>query len=570
LRWTKALIPTLKETPSEAEVISHQLMLRAGLMRPLASGIYTYLPLGWRTIRKVEQIVREEMDKSGALEILMPVLSPAELWRESGRWDVYGRELMRLDDRHDRPFALGPTHEEVVTDLVRRELQSYKSLPLALYQIQTKFRDELRPRFGVMRGREFIMKDAYSFHADDASLDEYYQVMYETYTRIFARCGLKADGVLADSGAIGGKDTHEFTVPSDTGETQVIRCAKCGYAATDETADGVSVENTDGGEPAPLEEVHTPERRTVDEVCRFLEIEPSRLIKTLIFESPDGPVVGLVRGDRELNHAKLQSVAGVAWLEMATPVVIKELTGAGVGFAGPAGLEGARVFADKSLEKMTNLVSGANKTDYHVRNVNPGRDFQPTAYANIMVVEPGDGCVECGEPLEGYRAIEVGQVFKLGRKYSEALGLSVAGESEGDLVPTMGCYGIGVTRTVAAIIEQHHDKNGIVWPMSVAPYQVLITEIKPTDPAVREASDRIYADLMARGVEVLLDDRDERPGFKFKDADLVGIPLRVTIGPKGLAAGKVEVQWRRDGERTDMTVDECPAKVQEWVERDGQ
>lgn len=570
MRWTRALIPTLKETPSEAEVVSHQLMLRAGLIRRLASGIYTYLPLGWRTIRKVEQIVREEMDKSGALEVLLPVLSPAELWQESGRWDVYGRELMRVEDRHDRPFALGPTHEEIITDLARREIQSYKGLPLTLYQIQTKFRDELRPRFGIMRGREFIMKDAYSLHAGDASLDEYYRVMHETYIRIFSRCGLDTDVVLADSGAIGGKNTHEFTVPSDTGETRVIQCAKCGYAATDETADGVCDMVNVQEEPAPLEEVHTPERRTVDEVCRFLEIEPDRLVKTLVFESPEGLVVGLVRGDRELNPAKLKSAADVAWLDMAEPKTIRELTGAGVGFAGPAGLEGARIFADKSLENMKNLVSGANKTDYHVRNLCPGRDFEPTAYADIMVVEPGDACVECGEPLKGYKAIEVGQIFKVGPKYSKSLGFRVAGEGKEDVVPTMGCYGIGITRTVAAVIEQHHDKNGIVWPMSVAPYQVLITAIKPTDPAVRESSDRIYEDLVSRGVEVLFDDRDERPGSKFKDADLVGIPLRVTVGPKGLANGKVEVQWRRDGNRTDMTVDECSAKVQEWVEQDEQ
>jgi len=568
VRWTRALIPTIKETPSEAEVVSHQLMLRAGLMRRLASGIYTYLPLGWRSIRKVEQIVREEMDRSGALEILMPVLSPAELWRESGRWDVYGKELMRLEDRHDRAFALGPTHEEVVTDLVRRELQSYRSLPLVLYQIQTKFRDELRPRFGVMRGREFIMKDAYSFHADDASLDEYYQVMYDTYTRIFSRCGLDTDAVLADSGAIGGKDTHEFTVSSDTGETQVLRCTECGYAATDETADGVVAPAGDGGTPLPLEEVHTPAMRTVEEVCGYLEVEPTQLVKTLVFESPDGPLVGLVRGDREINPAKLRSAAGVPMLEMASPETIEELTGAAVGFAGPAGLTGVRIYADRSLEGLTNLVSGANRTDYHVRNINPGRDFVPTAYVNITVAAPGDGCPQCDKPLDGYRAIEVGQIFKLGRKYSESLGLRLAGEDETELVPTMGCYGIGVTRTVAAVIEQHHDDNGIVWPKSVAPYHVTITEVNPGDDAVREMGDRIYAELTSRGIEVLLDDRDERPGFKFKDADLVGTPLRVTVGPKELAKGRVELRWRHDGSTVAVSPDECAHRVQDWVESD--
>ncbi len=568
MRWSKALIPTLKETPSEAEVVSHQLMLRAGLMRRVASGIYTYLLLGWRSIRKVEQIVREEMDRTGALEIFMPVLSPAELWRESGRWDVYGKDLMRLEDRHDRQFALGPTHEEVITDLIRRELQSYRSLPLAMYQIQTKFRDELRPRFGVMRGREFIMKDAYSFHADDASLDEYYHVMYDAYSRIFSRCGLATDAVMADSGAIGGSDTHEFTVPSDAGETHVLRCPDCGHAATDETADGTIADVGDGGSPETLEEVHTPDMRTVEEVCGFLGVDPPQLIKTLIFESSDGPLVGLVRGDREINPAKLRAAAGVSVLDMAAPATIEKLTGADVGFAGPVGLTGVRIFADRSIERMTNLVSGANRTDYHVRNINPGRDFKPTAYADITVVVPGDGCPQCGTPLEGYRAIEVGQIFKLGRKYSESFGVRLDGEDGTELVPTMGCYGIGITRTVAAVIEQHHDANGIIWPKSVTPYHVLITEINPGDAAIRETSDRIYEDLTSRGVEVLLDDRDERPGFKFKDADLVGMPLRVTIGPKGLAKGQVELRWRHDGTTVEVAPEECPQKVQEWVESD--
>jgi len=568
VRWTKAFIPTLKETPSEAEVVSHQLMLRAGLMRRVASGICTYLPLGWRSIRKVEQIVREEMDGTGAQEILMPVLSPAALWQESGRWDVYGKELMRLQDRHNRSFALGPTHEEVVTDLVRRELQSYKSLPLALYQVQTKFRDELRPRFGVMRGREFIMKDAYSFHVDDASLDEYYQVMYDAYSRVFNRCGLTTDAVLADSGAIGGKDTHEFTVPSDTGETQVLRCPDCGYAATDETADGKIEPVELNGSPQTIEEVHTPDMRTVEEVCGYLDVQPAQLIKTLVFESPDGPVVGLVRGDREINPMKLRAAAGVPMLELAVPATIEELTGATVGFAGPVGLTGVRIFADRSLEGITNLVSGANRTDYHIRNINPGRDFEPTAYVDITVVVPGDGCLRCGARLEGYRAIEVGQIFKLGRKYSETLGLRLSGEDETELVPTMGCYGIGITRTVAAVIEQHHDGNGIVWPKSVAPYHVLITEINPGDGAINETSEKIYSELRSRGVEVLLDDRDERPGYKFKDADLVGMPLRITVGPKGLAAGQVELKWRRDGTTAAVTPNECVQKVQEWAVND--
>ncbi len=548
--------------------MSHQLMLRAGMMRRLATGIYTYLPLGWRSIRKVEQIVREEMDATGALELLMPVLSPAELWRESGRWEVYGKELMRLEDRHDRQFALGPTHEEIITDLVRRELQSYRSLPMAFYQIQTKFRDELRPRFGVMRGREFIMKDAYSFHADDASLDEFYHVMYDAYTRVFSRCGLHTDAVLADSGAIGGKDTHEFTVPSDTGETQVLRCTECGYAATDETAEGTIARFDDGGEPQPLEEVHTPEMRTVEEVCGFLRVEPHQLVKTLIFESPDGPLVGLVRGDREINLAKLRAAAGVPVLELASAATIEELTGAEVGFAGPVGLSGVTILADRSIEGATNLVSGANRTDYHVRNINPGRDFEPTAYADISVVVPGDGCPRCGSPLGGYRAIEVGQIFKLGRKYSEALGLRLDSEDETEIVPTMGCYGIGITRTVAAVIEQHHDRDGIVWPKSVAPYHVLVTELNAGDGAIRETSERIYAHLLSSGVEVLLDDRDERPGVKFKDADLVGIPLRVTVGPKGLAKGRVELRWRRDGATVEATPDECRQKVEQWVKND--
>ncbi|MCX6358071.1 MAG: proline--tRNA ligase [Candidatus Aureabacteria bacterium] len=543
--WTKAFIPTLKEDPADAEIVSHMLMIRAGMMRKLGAGIYTYLPLGWRAIRKVEGIVREEMDRAGAQELLLPILSPAELWRESGRWSEYGKEMMRLKDRNEREFALGPTHEEVITGTVRGEVRSYRELPVCLYQIQTKFRDEVRPRFGVMRGREFTMKDAYSFHRDPASLDDYYKIMHEAYTRIFRRCGLDFRAVLADAGIMGGKVTHEFMVLAASGESVVLSCPAqgCGYAATTDTASGAIPACAVAGDE-PLREVHTPGRKTVEEVTAFLKVGPECVIKTLIYEAAGAPVAVLIRGDRDVNEAKLQNALACINIALADEAVIRRTTGAGLGFAGPVGLRGIRVIADHTVKGITGGVTGANKTDYHLTGVREGRDFTVSGYHDLALNREGDGCPRCGAALTAYRGIEVGQIFKLGTKYSESM-QAVFTDEDGAAKPfVMGCYGIGITRTVAAAIEQHHDRDGIIWPLSIAPYHVEIIPMNVGDEATMKVATDLYAALGQRGVETLLDDRDERPGVKFKDADLVGIPYRVVIGPKGLAQGKVELKSR--------------------------
>jgi len=550
--WTKAFIPTLKENPAEAEIVSHKLMIRAGMMRKLGAGIYTYLPLGWRTIRKVEQIVREEMDRAGAQELLLPILSPAELWRESGRWDEYGKELMRLKDRHDREFALGPTHEEVITHTVRGEVRSYQELPLCLYQIQTKFRDEVRPRFGVMRGREFTMKDAYSFHRDEESLNDYYKVMNEAYSRIFTRCGLSFRAVLADPGIMGGEVSHEFMVLASSGETVVISCPneECGYAATTDTAVGNPSIPTKLKEPMEqLREVHTPGQKTVEEVAAFLNVQPEKLIKTLIYNASGRRVAVLIRGDRDVNEAKLQKALRSHEVALADEETIKRVTGAPLGYAGPVKLAipsgEIRVIADKlTIKGICNGVTGANKADYHLMGVCDERDFEVDEWHDLLIVREGDKCPQCGKPLTAYRGIEVGQIFKLGKKYSESMGATFS-DKNGVAKPfIMGCYGIGVTRTAAAAIEQHHDENGIMWPMSIAPYRVEIIPMNVSDEASMKVAGELYRTLNEKGIEVLLDDRDERPGVKFKDADLIGIPLRVVVGPKGLAQGKIEIKYR--------------------------
>lgn len=553
MRWSKAYIPTTKEDPAEAETVSHKLMLRSGMIKKVGSGIYTLLPLGLIVTRKVEQIVREEMNRIGALELFMPVLSPAELWKETGRWNVYGDELMRLKDRHSRDFVLGPTHEEVITDLVRGRVRSYRQLPLTLYQIQTKFRDEIRPRFGVVRGREFIMKDAYSFNRDEQCLDKTYRDMYGAYEAVFRRCGLRFRPVLADSGAIGGDLTHEFMVLADTGESRVISCPsdECAYAATDETAESIIENSASDDKHLPLSEVHTPNMKTVEEVCSFLKTDPRRLVKTILYKA-DGEVAGaLIRGDREISEPKLRRALGVDVLTMADADTVRGLTGAEVGFAGPVGLKDVKLIADRTVTKMANFITGANRTDYHLTNVNCNRDFSPQLVDDITVAASGDKCIRCGRTLTEYRGIEVGQVFKLGKKYSIAMNATFNDENGAEVPFTMGCYGIGITRTVAAAIEQNHDENGIIWPPSIAPYQVLITPVAVGDEAIMSAAERIYSELCEKGVEVLLDDRDERPGVKFKDADLVGIPLRVTVGSRGLKQGKVEIRIRRTGEDRD-------------------
>jgi len=565
MKWSESFIFTLREAPKEAEIASHQLMIRACLIKQVAGGIYTYLPMGWRVLRKIEQIVREELDRVGCQELFFPVLSPAGLWQESGRWDVYGPELMRLTDRHDREFALGPTHEEVISDTVRNTVRTYRNLPFTLYQIQVKFRDEIRPRFGVMRAREFTMMDAYSFHADAECLNRWYEVMSEVYTRIFKRCGLKFRAVLADSGAIGGKTTHEFMVLADTGESRVLSCPeeKCGYAATSETAEGIIDPVDDAGDPPqPIEEVSTPNAHTVKEVCSFLNAQPSHLIKTLIYRTENGPVAALIRGDREICEPKLRSFLEAPTAVMADAKEIEALTGAEVGFSGPVGLKGAKIIADRSIAGMTHAITGANKTDAHLKHVNVERDLDIREFHDLAVAEPGDRCPQCNAVLTAYRGIEVGQIFQLGTKYSEAMKATFMDAEGGEKPFVMGCYGIGIPRTAAAAIEQRHDENGIQWPLSIAPFHVLITSLSDTDSSVVDAARNLYETLSADGIETLWDDRSERPGVKFKDADLIGIPYRVTVGARGLKEGIVEFKDRFSGEMKKLKVEDASNEIE--------
>ena len=563
MRYSRYFIPTYKEVPAEAEIVSHQLMLRAGMIRKLTSGIYTYLPMGLRSVRKVEQIIREEMDRSGAIEILMPAVQPAELWRESGRWDYYGRELLRFKDRHNREACIGPTHEEIITDLVRREIHSYKQMPVNFYQIQTKFRDEIRPRFGLMRGREFIMKDAYSFDVDNDGANRSYEIMRETYCRIFARCGLRFRAVEADSGAIGGSYSHEFMVLAETGEDQIVNCSRCEYAANLEKAEvagPVEAESPDPTPPEPVEAVDTPDVRSIEEVAAFLSVSPDQIIKTLILVADGEPVAVLLRGDHELNEAKLRNLLGAQEVEMADPELVAETTGASPGFAGPSGL-GVKIVADHAVSVMRNAVTGGNREDLHLKNVNPGRDFEVDRYGDIRVIMPGDPCPRCGGPIRFGRGIEVGHIFKLGTKYSEAMKALFLDEEGRETPIIMGCYGIGVGRTVAAAIEQNHDENGIIFPVPIAPFEVTVLPLQMHDSAVREAAEKIYHRLKETGVDVLLDDREERAGVKFNDADLTGIPLRVTVGVKGIKNGRVEIKKRRDAKPVEVPLAEAPTVI---------
>jgi len=567
MRYSQYLLNTLKETPADAEVISHQLMMRAGMIRKVAAGIYNYLPLGLRSIRKVERIVREEMDRAGAIELLMPMVVPAELWQESGRWEQYGKELLRFKDRKEADFCLGPTHEEVITDIVRREVKSYRQVPLNLYQIQGKFRDEIRPRFGLMRGREFIMKDAYSFDLDESGADLAYEKMYQAYRRIFERCGLRFRAVEADTGNIGGTASHEFMVLAASGEDAIVSCDSCQYAANVEKA-----ELRDAGEAAPaptqaLGKVLTPARKTIEDVALFLETTPERLVKTLILQTDTGESVAvLLRGDRELNDIKLTRLLGCNWVELAPEEVVLKVTGAPSGFAGPVGLP-LRLLADFEVRGMADFIVGANEKDAHLRGANLGRDFSVETFADLRQAVAGDLCPRCTGKLEIWRGIEVGHVFKLGTKYSAALGATVLDEKGEERILFMGCYGIGVGRTVAAAIEQNNDANGIIWPMPIAPFQVIVTMVNPNDDEVRLAAEKLYEELLALGIEALLDDRDERPGSKFKDADLIGIPLRVTVGARGLKEGALEVQERRSGERTMLPVDDAARLLAERVRK---
>lgn len=564
MRYSQLLLPTLREEPAEAEVVSHKLMLRAGMIRKLAAGIYTFLPLGVRVMQKVERIIREEMNRAGAQEVVMPCILPAELWKESGRWDHYGKELLRVKDRHDRDYCFGPTHEEVITDLARREVRSYRQLPVNLYQIQTKFRDEVRPRFGVMRSREFVMKDAYSFDADEAGAEQSYERMYDAYTRIFQRCRLRFRAVEADTGLIGGRFSHEFMVLADTGEDAIVSCDSCDYAANIERAEIGRVAGKTSEKPKKLERVQTPDKKSVEEVTAFLTVPPERLVKTIIFETEGGAVAALVRGDHEINEAKLRRHLGVTQLELAEDQVVADVTHAPKGFAGPVGLD-LRIITDYAVEGMRNMVVGANELDAHLINVNLGRDFHVEEFADIRLAQADDPCPRCAGKLQVSRGIEVGHIFKLGSKYSEAMGATYLDPEGNERNLIMGCYGIGVGRTAAAAIEQNHDEDGIIFPFAIAPFHVLIVPVNNKDAQIMGAAEDLYGRLLEEGVEVLLDDRDERPGVKFKDADIIGIPLRLTVGEKNLHKGKVEIKVRGSGEVTVVDLEEAPKRIMKMI-----
>jgi prolyl-tRNA synthetase len=570
LRYKDFFIPTLKEDPADAEVLSQRLMIRAGMIRKLAAGIYNYLPLGLRSIRKVENIVREEMNRAGAIELLMPFVLPAELWKESGRWDKYGKELLRFKDRAGRDFCIGPTHEEIITDIVRKEFRSYKQLPVNLYQIQAKFRDEIRPRFGVMRAREFIMKDGYSFDADEEAAERSYWNMYRAYHRIFERCGLEFRAVLADTGVIGGSFSHEFMVLAPTGEDVIMSCNQCDYAANLELAEiGERGEEESITrqirEKKAVDEVHTPNLKTVEEVANFLKVNPNKLIKTMIVETEDKPVAALVRGDQELSLAKLKRVIGADFVELASENVIEEVTKGPLGFSGPVGVK-IKLVADRSIKGVENAVTGANKKNYHLVNVNLGRDFEVHQFADIRVGSDNDPCTNCEKGvLSSSRGIEVGHVFKLGTKYSEAMNATFVDQSGREKYFIMGCYGIGIGRTVAAAIEQNHDENGIAMPMSIAPFEVLILPLNVSHKQILKTAEEIYSKLDQSGIQVVIDDREESAGIKFKDADLIGIPIHVVIGHRTLKENLVEVKLRKGGISKKVTVGEVVREVQSII-----
>ena len=567
MRLTRFYIPTLKEAPSEADVASQKMMMRAGMIRKLAAGIYSTLPLGLRVIRKLENIIREEMNRAGAMEVFMPAVQPSELWVESGRWDVYGKELLRFRDRHDREFCFGPTHEEVITDLVRRDVRSYRDLPLNFYQIQTKFRDEIRPRFGVMRGREFSMKDAYSFDATDDGANKSYEAMRVAYTAIFTRLGLNVRAVEADTGQIGGSFSHEFMVLAESGEDTIAHCGKCEYAANVEKVEIKAPTDMDSAEALPVEEVSTPKMKTIEEVSGFLKIAPERLIKTLVYKTDTGEfVIALTRGDHDVNNVKLARTVKAGEVTMADDAEVFKATKAPSGFLGPIGLSSVKIIADNAVRVMRNAVTGANKKDAHVRNVNHERDFPNATFADIRNVKAGDPCPRCDGGTMGLaRGIEVGHIFKLGTKYSEAMRATFL-DAEGKEKPMiMGCYGIGVGRTAAAAIEQNHDDKGIIWPSSIAPFDVAVIPLNMDDEAVVKAAETIYDSLMKEGFDPIIDDRDARGGVKFNDADLVGYPVQVVVGKKSLAEGKVEVKNRKTGERISVIPGEAVAEVRKVI-----
>lgn len=554
MKMSKLLMPTLREVPSEAEITSHRLMLRAGMIRKLAAGIYSYLPLGLRSLQKIEQIVREEMNRADAQELLMAALLPAEAYQASGRWEVFGPSMFKLKDRNNRDFCLGPTHEELFTQTVIDNVKSYKEYPMTLYQIQTKYRDEGRPRFGVMRGREFIMKDAYSFDTSAEGLDKSYKAMYDAYCRIFTRLGLDFTIVDADSGAMGGSGSQEFMVKSPVGEDGIAYCDACGYAANYEKCECIVNEKPQIEGDLNMEKVHTPNAHTIDELVSFLGMEAYNFAKTIIYKADDKYVAAMVRGDREINEVKLKNLVGCTDdLELAEPFKVREITNAEVGFAGPVGLN-IPLYVDREVALMKNFVVGANETDMHYKNVNIGKDFDAPIVADIRVVEEGDVCPKCGKPIKTAQGIEVGHIFKLGTKYSDALGLKYLDETGKSRTVIMGCYGIGVTRCIAAVIEQNYDENGIIWPVSCAPFEAIVVPANYKNEEQAEQAEKIYNQLKDAGIDVLLDDRSERAGVKFKDADLIGIPVRIVVGKK-VSEGIVEYKERKNGESIEKDVE---------------
>ena len=567
---TKLYAPTLREVPSDADVVSQQLMLRAGFMRKTANGLYSFLPLGWKSIKKIEAIVREEMDRASAQEIMMPILQPAEIWKESGRWNAYGAEMMRINDRHDNEFCLGPTHEEMITTLVKNEINSYRQLPVNLYQIQSKFRDERRPRYGLMRSREFIMKDAYSFDVDEAGLDESYKSMYDAYTRIFTRCGLTFRPVEADSGAIGGSGTHEFMAIAEAGEADIVYCTKCDYAANIEIGKPGIIKQ-DEEVLQELSVVDTPNASTIEAVAEMLNLPLHKTIKAVVFSIDGKVVLAIVRGDHEVNEVAVQhAVLGSVEPEMATPEELEKV-GLTAGFISPVGLQQTDEFVivvDESVMETYNVCGGANKKDAHYVNINPKRDFnvEDIIVAPIRLITKDDVCPKCGGALEHAKGIEVGQVFKLGTKYSEALQATFLDQNGRPNPMIMGCYGIGVSRTLAAAIEQYHDENGIIWPRSIAPFEAVIVPINAKDEALMSTSQTIYTALQNAGVDVLLDDRKDRAGVKFKDADLIGYPLRITVSKNTLENNEVEIQIRKSGEALPCAIDSVADKVTEMLQ----
>ncbi|TCK02910.1 proline--tRNA ligase [Phorcysia thermohydrogeniphila] len=565
MRFSRAFIPTMKESPADAEIPSHKLLIRAGFIRKKASGLYDILPLGVRVLHKIERIIREEMDRAGAQEVLLPIMHPAELWIESGRWDVYGKEMIKFKDRHERDYALGPTAEEMITDLVRKEVKSYKDLPLNLYQIGRKFRDEIRPRFGLMRAREFIMKDAYSFHVNDEDAEREYWNMYETYSRIFKRMGLEFKAVEADTGEIGGKFSHEFMVIADTGESKLVYCEKCGYAASTEKAAQRKPEVPENRESEfkECQKVHTPNVKRIEEVSEYLSVPPERILKLLVYIVDGEAVAVAVRGDREVEETKFKQVFRGKEVRLATDEEIEKFTGQPKGFLSPIGLS-IPVYADYSVIPMVNFVAGAGEKDYHLQNVNWGRDFVVKEFIDVAEVRGGDSCPNCGAPLIEKRGIEVGHIFKLGTKYSEAMNATFVDENGVEKPMVMGCYGIGVTRVMAAAVEQNHDDDGIIWPYEIAPFHVIVIPVNVKKEEIRNTAEEIYETLQREGFDVIIDDRNARPGFKFKDADLIGIPFQVIVGKKA-SEGIVEIKVRKSGERFEVPVKEVVKKIRELL-----